>query len=508
MPAEVVVAVRGADWHAPFAPEPPPVEWVPVDPATVRRTADAAGARAVRVVADALRLFAETPLALLKNGDVGARELRRLAKAVDLPTEECRLLLALTHHTGLAAHGKPGFATTDDGLEWLDLAPGRALAVLVRGWASLPDIPTDAAGLPWAPVVAPAVVHLRRATLSLLDVAGHAAPADDEQLLAAVRWRSPVALGYRIGGADAREEPWADGEHDLHGGEDSEDVDAVLAADAAATLRAVLAEARFAGLIGAGALSPVGAAVLSGAGVDGLEEALGPGLGASEDSVVVQADLTATVLGHPSARLTAVLDGAADRESRSTATVWRFSAASVRRAFDAGHTADDVVAELSAVSRTELPQALTYLVRDVARQHGRLRAGAALSYLRSDDPGLLAEVAADRRLRRHGLRLLAPTVLVSDTPVADLVTALRAAGHGPVEETADGTPVLRRPAPLAPAGKPSRTRGRPAPRAPGPLDPAAVAKRLLATPDTARQLLDVGPTVIDVDSLREWADRM
>ena len=66
----------------------------------------------------------------------------------------------------------------------------------------------------------------------------------------------------------------------------------------------------------------------------------------------------------------------ADVESRGQATVYRFTAASVRRAFDAGWAAHEVHAFLEAVSRTPVPQPLTYLVDDAARGAGGSAGGA------------------------------------------------------------------------------------------------------------------------------------
>jgi hypothetical protein len=48
-------------------------------------------------------------------------------------------------------------------------------------------------------------------------------------------------------------------------------------------------------------------------------------------------------------------------------------------------------------------------------------------------------------LRALGLRLVAPTVLLADRPLTETLAALRAAGHAPLAEDADGTPVFERP---------------------------------------------------------------
>ena len=154
--------------------------------------------------------------------------------------------------------------------------------------------------------------------------------------------------------------------------------------------------------------------------------------------MLLQGDLTGVVPGRPGERLAALLERTAVVESRGGALTVRFTPESVRGALDAGATADDLLAELRAVARTGVPQPLEYLVRDTARRHGLLRAGVASSYLRTDDPALLAGLPDDPRLAGLGLRALGPTVLVAAVPPADLVAALRERGLAPVVEGPDG----------------------------------------------------------------------
>jgi hypothetical protein len=123
--------------------------------------------------------------------------------------------------------------------------------------------------------------------------------------------------------------------------------------------------------------------------------------------------------------------------------VWRFTPASVRRALDAGTTPDDLVEALRAAGT--LPQAVEYLIHDVARRHGSLRVRAVGCVLHGLDPVLLAEVAADRKLAALGLTALAPTVLASTRTPADTLSALRAAGYAPVAEDATGEVMLEVP---------------------------------------------------------------
>ncbi|MGW3058037.1 helicase-associated domain-containing protein [Streptomyces goshikiensis] len=153
----------------------------------------------------------------------------------------------------------------------------------------------------------------------------------------------------------------------------------------------------------------------------------------------IGAGLTAVVTGTPSARLAGLLDSVADRETSGTASVWRFSAGSVRRALDAGRTREDITAGLAAAAAGPLPQPLSYLIADTARAHGRVRIAPASCALHGDEPTLVAELAAHRKLAKLGLRQLAPTVLISRSPLDATLAALRAEGYAPAAESAEGT---------------------------------------------------------------------
>ena len=114
--------------------------------------------------------------------------------------------------------------------------------------------------------------------------------------------------------------------------------------------------------------------------------------------------------------------------------------------------------------------------------------------IHSQDAALLAELAAHRRLAKLGLRLVAPTVMISRTPLDGTLAALRAEGYAPVAETADGAVRIekgeqRRVAVSVPAPRASRhdsaSRGRPAlgvEQAPGFDSLRDLAVRLRAAP--------------------------
>jgi hypothetical protein len=126
--------------------------------------------------------------------------------------------------------------------------------------------------------------------------------------------------------------------------------------------------------------------------------------------------------------------------------VWRFTPATVRRALDIGHDADKLLARLAEVSELPLPQPLEYLIKDVARTHGRIRVVRSACCLRSDDETLIDELVRTRALGKLGFRKIAPTVLISSVGEEETLAALRNAGYTPVLEAETGATVIERPA--------------------------------------------------------------
>ena len=92
-----------------------------------------------------------------------------------------------------------------------------------------------------------------------------------------------------------------------------------------------------------------------------------------------------------------------------------------------------------------MPQPLTYLVDDTVRTFGTIRVGQAESFLRADDEAALSELLHHPKASSLGLRRLAPTVLISTTPLDVLLPRLRELGAAPVVEAADGTVRVTRP---------------------------------------------------------------
>jgi len=160
----------------------------------------------------------------------------------------------------------------------------------------------------------------------------------------------------------------------------------------------------FLDLAGWTGLSGLGALTSYAVGPDGRQDTarLDALLPARVDHVLVQADLTAVAPGPLTPETSRDMNALADVESRGGATVYRISTESLLRARRLGWTSDDTLEALSRHSRTPLPQALEYLIRDLDRQ---------------EPPGLeRAEDPIDLTVGRH--RLADRAVVVA--PAADL----------------------------------------------------------------------------------------
>ncbi|MEU9882576.1 hypothetical protein [Streptomyces phaeochromogenes] len=178
----------------------------------------------------------------------------------------------------------------------------------------------------------------------------------------------------------------------------------------------------------------------------------------------------------------------------------------------------------AASPRTSQPTwPLSYLTADTARGHGRLRIAPAACVIHGDEPVLLAELAAHRGLAELGLRQLAPTLLISHSPVDTILAALRAEGHAPVAETAEGAVCIEKARPqraAAPVPTPRGTSMRDSGRvtvaatrakAPAAVDPNTLANQLAAPPTTPEPAsFDGGvPFATDTEEIvAGWAKRL
>ena len=426
MPREVGVALRGGRLFAAVRPDPPPLTAHPVDAGRVDAGAGEAAMRVVRDVADLCAGWEETPAKALAGGGLGSRELRRAAKLLRRDGREPRdeadiaLLAELAAAAGLigvdaGSQSVQPLAAYD---EWLARSgPDRWRWLLAAWWcwdrhlslAGATGVNDKLIPAVWVRGPEPDAELRRRATLAMLpDIDGS---VEIDELTDRLCWQQPAL--------------WRDGP-----------------APAALLVRWMLREAALLGVVADEALASTGRALLAGD-LEAATAGVAAFAPAATEELVLQADLTAIVPGELPPADRAELELMADPVSTGSATVYRFSDASLRRAMDAGRSAERLSAYLAGRASRGVPQPLEYMIRDLGRRHGRLRVGTAESYLHCDDPALVAEVVATRRLARLGLRTIAPSVLVSDQAPDTVVAALQDAGFLPAQEDSTGALVLR-----------------------------------------------------------------
>lgn len=410
---------------------PGPVQLTEPDPVvstTSAADADAVAAGAaldlLREVEVVLETLGATPVPELRSGGLGVRDVKRLTKATGIDDRRLGLILEVTAAAGLIAAGMPEpepdagdgpywapTVSTDRFVEspnavkwhllattWLDL-PGRPSLVGHRG----PD------GKPYAALsdslFSTAAPLDRRLLLEVLAGLPPGAGVDATEASRAMIWRRP-RWGVRL-------QPGPVGD--------------------------LLTEAHALGLVGRGALATPARTLLTDASADDVVKAMDKVLPAPIDHFLLQADLTVIVPGPLQRDLAEQLAAVASVESAGAAMVYRISEASIRRALDTGRTAGELHAFFQRHSKTPVPQGLTYLIDDVARRHGQLRVGMAASFVRCEDAALLAQAVGAPATEPLEMRLLAPTVAVSQAPISEVLAALRQAGFAPAAEDSTGT---------------------------------------------------------------------
>jgi hypothetical protein len=427
LPRQVALAIRGDSPLGPVRLAEPALSTKQHKVSTVDATGAGEAMEFLRRAETLVKTWSAEPAPVLKAGGLGVRDLRRLARELDTDERGAGLVVETMFGAGMVADSAA--ATTPEWLPttlvdpWLVSSPPNRWATLAAAWLDLPRLPglagmRDAKDKVLAPLSddlrrPPAPTERRRILSAMAELRGGAGVASPEDLAEVLAWRAP-----RRGGR-LRDE----------------------------IVRWTLAEATALGLVALGALTSAGRALLD----DGPAPAakrMADSMPEPLDHVLVQADLTVVAPGPLEPSLAADMAQVANVESAGSATVYRVTDASVRRALDAGRTAEELHELFRTRSRTPVPQGLTYMIDDVARRHGRLRGGAAASFLRCDDPVLLAEVAAHPAATRLELRRIAPTVLVSPVPLGDVLEELRSAGFAPAAEDANGQVLDLRPAGL------------------------------------------------------------
>lgn len=428
-PREAGLALRGGRPVDDLALAAPPLADLAVDEAEVERAAGAAAGATLAQLADLLDGWADAPQKELKSGGLGVIAVKAVAARLDVDVEHAARLVELAHLAGLVerrsvatrARYQSGYDSfvhpSAQGEAWLAAPEEARWWHLAGAWLRAERWPSATGRRdgddPPVPVMSPQYARTaparRRDVLSALVSLPPGRGASADALVAHVYWQRP--------------QPWLE----RGGGPPSEAIDGIRA------------EAELLGLVAHGAPSAGGRALAAGdeAAAVAAFEAARP---AVATTFTLQADLTATVVGDLDRSTLAELRLLADVESTGGATTFRFSEASLRRAFDAGRDQATVLAFLERHADRGVPGPLAYLVGDVARRHGHLQVAAAATVVTSDDVAVLADACSHRRAKKLGLRLLAPTVAVSGRPPDAVVAGLRQAGFLPRRSDEEGVP--------------------------------------------------------------------
>ncbi|MGI8762050.1 MAG: helicase-associated domain-containing protein [Jatrophihabitantaceae bacterium] len=437
LPREVAYALRPVPIGS-LEPQPPSVPVVERGPDELDRLGTTAVLETLRLVEALAGSWTVRPPAQLRAGGVGVRELRRSARELGVEEPRAALIAETAAAAGLlnATHGaEPVYLPTVEFDRWRAQPPAARWSALAGAWLQMTRRPAlvghrgerDRVITALSPdVERGTVAALRTQVLAVLAaLPPGSAPRERADVLRRLAWQAPRR-----------------------------------AATQRACAEELLAEADALGVTAAGGLTGYSRTLLAGS-RSVAEQVLSGAMPAPVTHFLVQPDLTIVVPGPPSAELAAELTLAADLESTGGASVYRITESSIRRALDAGRSRAELVGLLAERSRTPVPQALRYLVDDVARRHGSLRTGVASAYLRCDDESLLARVLSDRDLAALQLRRIAPSVAISSAPVPHVLDVLRSAGYAPAAEAPDGEVVALDSEPArAPARQPREVRSR------------------------------------------------
>ncbi|OBI73510.1 helicase-associated domain-containing protein [Mycobacterium sp. E740] len=410
---------------------PGPVQLTEPDPVVSTTTAADADAVAAGAALDLLRevemvleTLGATPVPDLRSGGLGVRDLKRLAKVTGIDERRLGLILEITAAAGLISVGMPDpepeagdgpfWAPTVAADRFVESPTAAKWHLLAVAWLDLHGRPSligsrSSDNKPYAALsdslFSTAAPLDRRLLLAVLASLPAGAGVDPTEASRALIWRRPRWA--------VRLQPGPVGD--------------------------LLTEAHALGLVGRGALATPARALLAGDSTDDVVKAMEKVLPTPIDHFLLQADLTVIVPGPLQRDLAEQLAAVAAVESAGAAMVYRISEASIRRALDTGRTAGELHALFDRHSKTPVPQGLTYLIDDVARRHGQLRVGMAASFVRCEDAALLAQAVTAPAAEALEMRLLAPTVAVSQAPISEVLAALRQAGFAPAAEDSTGT---------------------------------------------------------------------
>lgn len=389
---ETLVAVTGRT----FAAWPPPDTITPVPLAQHAH----AHPEALSTLQSLLRHVAAEPLAGLKNGGIGVKVVRDLAKRMGWTPEHLGPLLNLALGLGLVVQmsefvGRGRNAnwvhryemSAEAAGEWRRMSIADQWIRLVDAWLDGLDGPGDVRGIE-------SVVR-RQIVADLLALPdGHGIPAD--QLIEWCHHRHMMATR-----ADLTQ---------LH------------------SQLVILGLTAADGPVGFG---PLARAVIT------EPSALHDLLPEQDSTFVVQADLSiiAPLALDPAVR--ARLDRICVAESSGSVSVLRLDRTRIAAEMAAGDTAQQLLDFLTEHSSVPVAPVVAQMLADVERQRGGLSVRPAATIVTADD---VLGLASAVKVKAAKLTLIAPTIAVSDLPHDKVMAALRKAGLAPATDVEQAEP--------------------------------------------------------------------
>ena len=393
--------------------------------------ATATGLEACREISSLLDFLGTHPVPMLKNGGLGQRSSKLLAQHLELTTAEVYRVVALAHAAGVIGTGEPHplpaegegnyLAPTRRADEWQEADLPTRWTMLLRGWLDslwpwwtlLPDTggTTQFGGTEaHQRLLHPEFSHHRLAFYRRLVVRGYARSSARVPITAHELWQDLLFLYPKL-----------------------------ITQQTQTLLTPLLQEAEWVGAISNGRLSTPALALLAD------EEPTDPVLSAAHklcpaavSEFIVQADFTVMCPGPLEYAVRSELELIAKLESSGLASLYRIEESSVRRGLDAGRSGEQIIAFLREHSLTPVPDSMISVIRELARHHGGLRGGPAVSYLRCDDPETLDLLEHSAVAEEIAIHRIAPTVLISRRPLAAVVQVLAQHNFYAVAEDSSG----------------------------------------------------------------------
>lgn len=393
--------------------------------------ATATGLEACREISSLLDFLDTHPVPMLKNGGLGQSSSKLLAQHLERTTAEVYRVVALAHAAGVIGTGEPHplpaegegnyLAPTRRADEWQEADLPTRWTMLLRGWLDslwpwwtlLPDTggTTQFGGTEaHQRLLHPEFSHHRLAFYRRLVVRGYARSSARGPITAHELWQDLLFLYPKL-----------------------------ITQQTQALLTPLLQEAEWVGAISNGRLSTPALALLAD------EEPTDPVLSAAHklcpatvSEFIVQADFTVMCPGPLEYAVRSELELIAKLESPGLASLYRIEESPVRRGLDAGRSGEQIIAFLREHSLTPVPDSMISVIRELARHHGGLRGGPAVSYLRCEDPETLDLLEHSAVAEEIAIHRIAPTVLISQRPLAAVVQVLAQHNFYAVAEDSSG----------------------------------------------------------------------